>query len=226
MSAILSTGLAIALGGPLLLVLASRRFIFDSLSLPSRLSLWLLAIAALMMAALGGGPWLPRLGVKAFGLFDLVSTLVAIIAMLVGAILLQLLLSRLGFKNAKGSELQQKVFAHSASYRFFIVVTAAVSEEVLYRGYAIGIGQEVWGSLAIAIAVSLFVFVAAHFTHGAKALASVFWISLIMSFLFVVTGNLFACILAHFAVDAFGVLYAPWITARHRARTALPVGEG
>lgn len=99
-----------------------------------------------------------------------------------------------------------------------MVVTAAVVEEVLYRGYAIGIGQHVWGSLAVAFVVSLFVFVVVHFSHGMIQLITVFWIALLMSLLFVLTNNLFACMLAHFVVDAVGVLLMPWVASRQRAQ--------
>lgn len=227
MVTILSIGLAVSLGGPLLFVLATKRFSLNSLSVSGRLVLWLLAAATLVLAAYGGGAaWLGHIGVKPFGWFDLASTVVAIIAMLVGMIALQILVAKLGFKDKDGSKLQQKIYNLSVPHRFFIVVTAAVAEEVLYRGYAIGIGQDVWGSLAIAFIVSLIVFVAAHFTHGAKALVSVFWVSLVMSFLFIYTGNLFACIIAHFTIDAFGALFVPWVAARHRARQALAASEG
>lgn len=226
MVTILCVGLAVSLGGPLLFVLVTKKLSFNSLSLPGRMLLWLLAAVTLGIAAHSGNHWLARIGVKPFKWLDLLGTTVAIIVMLAGAIALQLLLTKLGFKSAEGSELQKKIYSLSVPRRFFIVATAAITEEILYRGYAIGIGQEVWGSLTIAFVVSLFVFVAAHFTHGAKALATVFWISLVMSLLFVLTNNLFASILAHFVVDAFGTLFVPWATARQRARAALLASEG
>ena len=47
-----------------------------------------------------------------------------------------------------------------------------------------------------------------------------------MSLLFIVTGNLFACILAHFVVDGLSMLFVPWVASRKRARAALPASEG
>ena len=227
MVTMLSIGLAVSLGGPLLFVLATKKFSLNSLSVPGRLVLWLLAAATLVIAAYGGGAaWLGHIGVKPFGWFELASTVVAIIAMLVGAIALQILVTKLGFKDKEGSKLQQKIYSLSVPRRLFIVVTAAVAGEVLYRGYAIGIGQYIWGGLTIAFVVSLVVFVTAHFTHGAKVLATIFWISLVMSFLFIYTGSLFTCIIAHFTIDAFGTLFVPWAAARHRAQAALSPSEG
>jgi membrane protease YdiL (CAAX protease family) len=224
---LIAGGLAVSLGGPLALLLATRKFRFNSLSLPGRLSLWLLAFIALTLAAYGAGSaWLTRIGVQPFGWFDLLGAAVVVIASLAGAICFQLLQRKRGIKNTEGAKLQQKIYDLSARYRFFVVVTAAVVEEVLYRGYAIGIGQEAWGSLAIAFVVSLFVFVVVHFSHGVIQLITVCWIALLISLLFVLTNNLFACMLAHFVVDAVGVLVTPWAASRQRAQRVSLVQEG
>lgn len=220
MTVLLEAGLAVSLGGPLLLVLVTRRFALNPLSLASRMLLWLLAAVAFALAARSGEAWPLRIGATTFGWLDLLSTVVAIIAMLAGAIAWPPLMTKLGVKGSMGSDLQKKIYSLSAPYRLFLVTTAAVAEEMLYRGYAIGIGQEVWGSLTVALVVSLLVFVGAHVTHGAKALVTVFWISLLMSLLFVITNSLWACIVAHFVVDAFGILLVPWLMARQRAHGA------
>lgn len=220
MTTLLSAGLAVSLGGPLLWVLVARRLGLNSLSLASRMLFWLLAATVLALAARGGDAWPLRIGLKPFGGLDFFSAIVAIIAMLAGAIVWPQLMTKLGVKGSTGSGLQKKICSLSAPYRLFLVVTAAVTEEILYRGYAIGIGQEVWGSLSLAFVVSLLVFVGTHFTHGAKALVTIFWISLLMSLLFVVTGSLWACIVVHFAMDAFGTLLVPWLMARQKAQAA------
>jgi membrane protease YdiL (CAAX protease family) len=213
------TGLAVSLGGPLILLLAAKGFGFNSLSLSGRLSLWLLALMAVVLAAYGfGSSWPIHLGLRPPGWLDLLGVVVAVVASIAGAIGFQLLQRKLGIKNTEGAKLQQKVYELSLPHRFFVVVTAAVVEEVLYRGYAIGIGQYVWGSLAVAFSVSLIVFVVVHYSHGVFQLMTVGWIALLVSLLFVITNNLFACILAHFIIDALGVLVMPWLAARQRAR--------
>lgn len=226
MVTMLGIGLVVSLAGPLLLVLANKRYSSDSFSVTSRLSLWLLAVIATAIAAQGEGSWPQRMGLVPPRHVDFLDAAAAIVVMLAGAVFLQLLLTKLGLKNPKATELQQKIHALSVPYRFFVVVTAAVTEEILYRGFAIGIGQLLWGSLPMAFLVSLCVFVAAHFSHGLKALAAVFWISLVMSFLFVLTNNLFVCMFVHFVIDAAGVLFAPWLVARQRARRALLANQG
>ena len=221
---ILNLGLAVSLAGPLLYVFASRRFSLDSLSLPGRLLFWMLAAVALIIAAHGDGAWMGHLGLRKFEWPDFFGSVVAIMAMLGGAILLSPLITKLGLGRGSASEMQKNIIALPIPRRCFIVVTAAVTEEILYRGYAIGLGQEIFGSLSVSFIVSLAMFVAAHFSHGARALPIILWITLVNSLLFVVTGNLFACILAHFVIDAMGTLYFPWVASRHRARAASQAG--
>ncbi len=225
MTAMLGIGLAVSLGGPLLLVLATKRFSLDSMLLPSRLLLWVLAAVVLALAVRGDATWRLHLGLGPLEWPDLLDAVAAIGVMLGGAVVLQLLLKKLGFKSTAASELQKKLFGLPAPYRLFIVVTAAITEEILYRGFAIGIGRQVWGSLSVAFVVSLLVFVGAHFTHGARALVTVFWVSLVMSLLFVMTNSLLACMLAHFVVDAFAILLVPRLMARDRARSAAQAAE-
>ncbi len=137
MVTILIIGLAVSLGGPLLFLLAAKKFHFDSLSLPGRLFLWLLALITLLLAAYGArASWLTRIGVETFGWLDLLGAVVVVIASFIGIICFQVLQHKLHIKNAEGAKLQQRIYALSAPYRLFIVITAAVVEEILYRGYA------------------------------------------------------------------------------------------
>lgn len=212
-------GLAVSLGGPVILMLAIKHSRIDPLSIPGRLLLWFLALIALVIAMYGAGPsWLARLGVQPFGWLDFVAAIVVVIASIVGATGIHLLQGKLRINNAEGAKVRQKILGLSARRRLFVVVTAAVVEEVLYRGYAIGIGQQVWGSLAVAFAVSLSMFVVVHLSHGVAQLITVGWIALLISLLFVITNNLFACILVHFVMDAAGVLVMPWAASRKRAK--------
>lgn len=228
MAATLSmVGLIVSLGGPLILLLAAKKSRFDSLSFPGRLSFWLLALIVLVLAAYGAGPsWLTHIGVKPLGWSDFIGAALVVIASFVGAIGFQLMQRKLGIKNPEGAKLQQRVYSLSTPYRFFVVVTAAVVEEILFRGYAIGIGQYVWGSLEVAFAVSLFVFVVVHFSHGVIQLVTVCWIAFFMSLLFVLTNSLFACILAHFVIDAAGVLLTPWLASRQRSQRVTLAQDG
>lgn len=220
------TGLALALVGPLLLLLSSRAFRVDALSIPFRLAFWLLALVVLALAAHAGGPWLGRIGAEPPGWIPLAGAVVAAIAILAIFPALQRLQKFLGGMGTAQTEFFNRIAALSVAHRVFLVVTAALVEEVLYRGYAIGIGRHLFGSVSVAVAISLTLFVVSHYRWGVSHLISVCWAGLVLSLLFVVTNNLFACILAHLAVDAFGLLLLPWVASRQRARQESLAREG
>lgn len=62
--------------------------------------------------------------------------------------------------------LQQSLLRPPLGHRSFVVMTAAVTEEVLYRGYAIGVGQHLLGSTWLACALSIAAFTLGHLRWG------------------------------------------------------------
>lgn len=109
-----------------------------------------------------------------------------------------------------------RIAAVPAPRRLFLVTTAAVVEEVLYRGVAIGFGAAVIGSAALAAVVSTIAFVIAHFGWRPSHLAPVAVAGGGMAALYLVTGDLWACIIAHFIIDAMGFLFAPAMRSLRR----------
>ena len=205
----LNVGLALSLFGSLLLLLLFKSLRIDSLSLPSRLALWLLALCALMLAAHGSASWLHQMGFQTPTFLHIGAAVLATIAMLAIWPLLQRIQKVFGSTPIEQTNQFRKLAGLSFTFRLFIVVTAAVVEEILYRGYAIGIGKDIFGSLSVAVLVSVGAFVAAHFRWGVSQLLFVLWSALVLSTLFVYANDLLACILAHAAVDAVGLLVAP-----------------
>ncbi len=214
----LHIGLALSLLGVPLLLLAFKIFCVDSLSLLSRVALWLLAIAVLVLAAYSSGSWRQQIGVQTPTAFHLGVAFLAALAMLSIWPVAQRLQKALGGVSVEQTARFRMVAGFSVGYRVFIAITAAVVEEILYRGYAVGIGQYIFGSVSVAVVVSLGVFVIAHFRWGMSHLFSVFWTGLILSLLFVYTNDLLACILAHGVIDAVGLLLAPAVMARKLTR--------
>jgi membrane protease YdiL (CAAX protease family) len=135
---------------------------------------------------------------------------------------LQSLQRRTGGQATVDSERFRKLVALPLAHRAFLVLTAGVTEELLYRGYGIGVGSLLLGGTATALAVSLAVFTVAHLSWGIAHLASVLWAGAVLSLLLVIRGDLLACMLAHTAVDAVGLLVAPMAIARQRQRRAGP----
>lgn len=217
MSALLPLGLLVSLAASPLLLALLGRFRFGPWTLASRLSLWATAISVLVIAAVGLGSWPTYIGVAwptwGGAGWAIVAAAVIFVAMGVHFHIQQRRGKRLQMPSAQYQELLDKPFA----YRCFVVATAAVTEEVLYRAYAVGIGQFVLGNLWLACAVSVAAFTLAHFRWGVVHLVPVFVSAVVLTLLFVLTRNLWLCILAHAIVDGVGFLALPAV-ARRRAQ--------
>jgi membrane protease YdiL (CAAX protease family) len=213
-------GLIVALFGAPVLLLASRRFGVDPFSLWTRAGLWVLAATVVTIAVVSVDDWRNGLGLASNPVYAVVTGSIAGLVILAGWPVLQRLQRRLGGSMAANTTLLESLAALSPSRRALLVATAAVTEEVLFRGYAIGVGQSVLGGPWQAFALSLVVFVAAHFRWGVGHLLTVLWAGAMLSLLFVATGSLVACIVAHFVVDAVGVFIAPWAIAARARRLA------
>jgi len=94
-------------------------------------------------------------------------------------------------------------------WRLISVVRAAVGEEVIFRGYAIERGREVFGSLRIASTLSWLVFTVEHVsTWGWSHVLIAGFGGLLLTLLYVWRRNLWINIIAHFVVDGASVLLA------------------
>ena len=205
MQDLLLTGLVLALLGPPAALLAFRRAGLDRLTFGA---LWLLAALAVLIAVIGSSRWLSDLGLSTVSPKSLAySFLAAVSAIVIVAWAQALQRSAFGV-----SETQKRVFhklvSRSPRFKLLVLLTAAVAEEILYRGYAIGIGQHflgVWSATCLSIAI----FTVCHYRWGGAHLVSVFLLAIIFSLLFVLTNDLVACILAHAAVNAVGYFLVP-----------------
>jgi membrane protease YdiL (CAAX protease family) len=89
------------------------------------------------------------------------------------------------------------------------VIRAAIVEEVFYRGYAIDRIARLTGSRALAIALPLAVFAAAHYRQGAGGVLVALILGGILTAVFVKRRDLLAVIVAHFLVDFVPNLVLP-----------------
>jgi membrane protease YdiL (CAAX protease family) len=206
-----------ALGGLPLLLWLLRRSGVDTLRWPARLSLWLVG-AAVLAALLASGVALPPFASRVAPGFTVAATVLAVVATLAGFALLQ----RLAPARGRAAEAQQQAYAALAARtpaeRAFTVVTAGVVEEWLYRGVGIGVGSTLVGA-PLAVVASLAAFTLGHARWGKAHLLPVAWAGAVLSLLFLATGSLIACIIAHLAVDAVGVLLLP-LAQRRRGLSA------
>jgi uncharacterized protein len=94
-------------------------------------------------------------------------------------------------------------------WRLISVIRAAIGEEVIFRGFAIERGREVFGSLRIASALSWIVFTLEHITTwGWSHVLIAGFGGLLLTLLYVWRRNLWINIIAHFVVDGASVLLA------------------
>lgn len=225
MQKLLYLGLFLALVGSSLLLALFKRLGFNQFSPLPRLALWLIAAAVLAIAATNIESWRAHFGLawpswQTLGWAILAN---AILFILLGAYVS--LRSRSGPASPEQLELQQSLLRLPFSRRCFVVATAAVTEEVLYRGYAIGVGQHLLGSLWLACVLSVAAFTLAHYRLGLANLIPVFLCTVVITLLFASTQNLLACIIVHAILDSVGVLVMPAMAVRRRRAGASPIRQ-
>lgn len=220
MPQLLYLGLFVALVATPLLLALFRRLRFNPFSLVPRLTLWVAAVVVLVIAAAKTDAWRVCLGLEWPTWQSLaLAILAAVVTFLVfGAH--RYWQEKLGKESPKLLQQFRHILRLPFSHRYFLVGTAAVTEEVLYRGYAIGVGQQLLGSVWLACILSVVAFTLAHMRWGLAHLLPVVVATLVFTLLFVFTQNLWACIIAHAIVDAASFLVMPAIMARKRPSTA------
>jgi membrane protease YdiL (CAAX protease family) len=99
---------------------------------------------------------------------------------------------------------------------FALVVTVAICEEILYRGWAQRFFQDSsGGSTIVAIIGSAALFSVAHIYQGRRGLIATFIVGALFSVVRAWTGSLIPTMAAHFAADLAAGLLAPvWLNFR------------
>jgi membrane protease YdiL (CAAX protease family) len=91
--------------------------------------------------------------------------------------------------------------AHSLPVTLLVVIRAGISEEILYRGYAIERLQSLTGSRWLAAAISLAAFAGFHVRQGVAGIVLAAVLGAIITGFYLWKRNLVAAIFAHFLVD-------------------------
>jgi uncharacterized protein len=201
-------GIGISLFGWPLVLLACRALGRDTLSFVPRLLGWVLAALCVLLAATISPSGIASLGVRAVSIETLVLGVVTAVGTLVLFVVIGVIRRATGLPSADIA-MFTRVTALAPLLKLFLVVTAGVTEEILYRGYAIGLGQDLFGSVWVAASLSLLVFTIAHLNWRAGHLVSVAVAGGAVTVLFVLSHDLGACILAHTLVDAVAVALMP-----------------
>jgi uncharacterized protein len=124
-------------------------------------------------------------------------------------------------------QLALKIFPQDSVERlafFAVVVTVAVCEELIYRGFVQRVFEDWSGGLIIAgILGSAAMFAVAHLYQGPRGLITTFVVGLLFAAIRAWTGSLLAPLIAHFVADITAGLLAP---SRLQAALASTVREG
>ncbi|NYE62820.1 membrane protease YdiL (CAAX protease family) [Duganella sp. 1224] len=118
-----------------------------------------------------------------------------------------------------------RLMATPAWFRWAVVLTAGVSEEILFRGYPIERLAELSGSLWLAALVPLAVFTLAHLSGWSPGhLVGVLFGGGLLTGLYLWQRDLVACMIAHMLIDSL-IIFLPALLKKLAARqpTAAPV---
>jgi membrane protease YdiL (CAAX protease family) len=123
-------------------------------------------------------------------------------------------------------QLAQKLFPQDSSERlafFALVVTVAVCEEFIYRGFVQKVFQNLADGQAYAAVIgSAALFALGHLYQGRRGLASTFTVGILFSTAAAISSSLLPSIAAHFAADLTAGLLAPRYLTAGRALAPTP----
>ncbi|WP_210480451.1 CPBP family intramembrane glutamic endopeptidase [Naasia sp. SYSU D00948] len=200
-------GLLLALGGPPLYALVAGPALFGEGTTPLATGvglavMWALCIAVLALVRLGERrPW-ASLGMRSPGLKWLALAVVLGIALSLLVPLLAAVASAVLPRQGEGT-VGSVATGHHWLVLLIAVLTAAVTEEVLFRGYAIERLLELSGSRWVAGGVSLAAFTLTHAAGWSLAhvVGVVIPLGAALTLLYLWRRNLVVVVVAHFLVD-------------------------
>jgi len=167
---------------------------------------WALVAVILLYVSLVERQPLPSIGFRRFGIWGVLSAILAGVLMVVGIVLIYSVVFptlHLQMNTRQMSHLLATPFW----YRLMLVTRAAFAEETLFRGYPIERLKEITGSNPVAGIVSWAAFTIAHLNSWgwAQLLVAGFG-GVILTVLYLWRRNLWVNIIAHWIADGSGFL--------------------
>lgn len=121
---------------------------------------------------------------------------------------------------AESAEGLNRLIDTPAWFRWALVITAGITEEIMFRGYPIERLQELTGSLWIAALAPLTVFTLAHLGGWSWGhLVGVLFGGSLLTGLYLWQRDLIACMIAHVLIDAL-IIFLPALLKKLAARAA------
>jgi membrane protease YdiL (CAAX protease family) len=210
-------GLGLALVGPLVLQsiigLFLEAFVAPvTLALFGQCLLWLLTLGVLAIAVYWERIPLSSLGVRSLTWQMVVVAIVLGMVLGVAIPLLEALASHI-FASSQGGTIQSTSNSAPAWLLLIVILTASVTEEVLFRAYPLERSARLTGSMWPGAILSLAAFVAFHLQgwNIAHVLGAVLPLGAILTALYAWRRNLLFNIVVHFVIDLPIVLIAAGI---------------
>lgn len=207
-------GLACALFGPLLMTTAPMQRLYllagsgHATVLVAQSTIWLVLGLALACHVYGDKLPLAAVGLVRPRLRSILFGLAVGASVYVGLYAIAFVLWKNGLFEAKAPVAQ--ILQWPLWLRLFMLVTAGVAEEAIYRGFAIERLTALTGKRWVAALIALVAFVAAHLPFwGLGAIATPIVGGGFFTLVYLWRRDLVACMIAHLAVDSVGLLIAP-----------------
>jgi membrane protease YdiL (CAAX protease family) len=162
------------------------------------------------------------LGVPRPGLTAIVTILLSAFVLAYQLVSLRMISTHPELVRGKLPQIALKIFPQDSTERlafFAVVLTVAICEEWIYRGFAQRVFQDWFGGLVLAgIAGSAVLFALAHAYQGARGVFTTLIVGVLFAVIRAWTGSLIAPLVAHFIADIIAGFLAPL-----RFRAALAV---
>lgn len=168
---------------------------------------WILTLSVLIYVRDVEGRSLNSIGFRKVHVRDVLTGLGAALLMLAG--IAGIYLGLLPALHISESQQLSQLLATPLWWRLISVIRAAIAEEVLFRGFGIERGRELFGSMRIASTLSWVVFTLEHVpTWGWSHILIAGFGGLVLTLLYVWRRNLWINIIAHSIVDEASLLLA------------------
>lgn len=207
-------GLACALAGPLLMTTAPMQRLYllagsgYATVVVAQSTIWLVLALALAFHVRGDRLPLAAVGLVRPRLRSVLLGLAVGASVYIGLYVIAFVLWKNGLFDAKAPV--QQIMQWPLWLRLFMLITAGVAEEAIYRGFAIERLTALTGRRWLAALIALAAFVAAHVPFwGLGAIATPIVGGGFFTLVYLWRRDLVACMVAHLAVDSVGLLLAP-----------------
>lgn len=207
-------GVGCALFGPLLMTTAPMQRLYllagsgYATVVVAQSTMWLVLAAALACHVYGDRLPLAAVGLVRPRLRSILFGLGVGASVYVGLYAVALVLWKNGLFEAKAPA--DQIMQWPLWLRLFMLVTAGIAEEAIYRGFAIERLTALTGRRWLAALIALAAFVAAHVPFwGVSAIATPIVGGGFFTLVYLWRRDLVACMVAHLAVDSVGLLLAP-----------------